>query len=287
MIAFIGVRISWLVAARNALLAAFACSATSRASSASRNSRAFSIAIAACCDSPTRKFRSCFAERVTSPRAPDRHHPRHVAAGDERRGHQPLLGVLGSAGDHHRTRIRVRVVDDFGGAASGEVADHALAGGDRVGHDLLGRVAVDDDRREHPVRRFEEHRARVRLQELRRAQGDRPDHRVEVEHAADLATEVGEGGHLARASLRLTVQARVLDRGADVGGDRRQQPRVALAEPARFGDALHADHADRAALHEDRHTEVGVRRGADHLDAELAERLGAVEQERLALHDDP
>ena len=44
MIAFIGVRISWLVAARNALLAAFACSATSRASSASWNSRAFWIA---------------------------------------------------------------------------------------------------------------------------------------------------------------------------------------------------------------------------------------------------
>ena len=44
MIAFIGVRISWLVAARNALLAAFACSATSRASSASWNSRAFWMA---------------------------------------------------------------------------------------------------------------------------------------------------------------------------------------------------------------------------------------------------
>src|SRR5438309_831919 len=58
MIAFIGVRISWLVAARNALFAAFACSATSRASRASRNSRAFSIAMAACWDSPTRKFRS-------------------------------------------------------------------------------------------------------------------------------------------------------------------------------------------------------------------------------------
>ena len=36
MMAFIGVRISWLMAARNALFAWFAASAASRASSASR-----------------------------------------------------------------------------------------------------------------------------------------------------------------------------------------------------------------------------------------------------------
>ena len=43
MIAFIGVRISWLIAARNALFAALASSATSRASCASANRRAFWI----------------------------------------------------------------------------------------------------------------------------------------------------------------------------------------------------------------------------------------------------
>ena len=45
MIAFIGVRISWLIAARNALLAWFASSAARRASCASAKSRALSIAI--------------------------------------------------------------------------------------------------------------------------------------------------------------------------------------------------------------------------------------------------
>ena len=60
MIAFIGVRISWLIAARNALFAWLASSAASRASWASAKSRAFSIAIAACWARPTRKSRSAW-----------------------------------------------------------------------------------------------------------------------------------------------------------------------------------------------------------------------------------
>jgi hypothetical protein len=45
--AFIGVRISWLMVARNALLASLAASAAARASLASLNRRAFWIAITA------------------------------------------------------------------------------------------------------------------------------------------------------------------------------------------------------------------------------------------------
>ena len=45
--AFIGVRISWLIVARNALLASLAASAAARASCACLNSRAFWIAITA------------------------------------------------------------------------------------------------------------------------------------------------------------------------------------------------------------------------------------------------
>ena len=45
MTAFIGVRISWLIVARNALLASLAASAAARASCASLNRRAFWIAI--------------------------------------------------------------------------------------------------------------------------------------------------------------------------------------------------------------------------------------------------
>ncbi len=68
MIAFIGVRISWLMAARNELLAWFAPSAASRASRVSVNSLALSIAIAACCDRPMRKLRSVGVnERCSGP----------------------------------------------------------------------------------------------------------------------------------------------------------------------------------------------------------------------------
>ena len=45
--AFIGVRISWLIVARNELLASLAASAAARASWVSLNSRAFWIAITA------------------------------------------------------------------------------------------------------------------------------------------------------------------------------------------------------------------------------------------------
>ena len=58
MIAFIGVRISWLMAARKVLLALSASSADSRAASASRNNRALSMAMAACCERPTSRSRS-------------------------------------------------------------------------------------------------------------------------------------------------------------------------------------------------------------------------------------
>ena len=47
MTAFIGVRISWLIVARNALFASLAASAAARASCASLNRRAFWIAITA------------------------------------------------------------------------------------------------------------------------------------------------------------------------------------------------------------------------------------------------
>src|SRR6266540_1824233 len=64
MIAFIGVRISWLIAARKLLLARFASSACCRAASASWNSRASSMAAAACWDRLVKKSRSAAENRV-------------------------------------------------------------------------------------------------------------------------------------------------------------------------------------------------------------------------------
>ena len=83
MIAFIGVRISWLIVARNTLLASFAASASAFASCAAANSRALSSAIEASCanrcssaTSSSSKARSAEASRAmpSTPitRCPDR-----------------------------------------------------------------------------------------------------------------------------------------------------------------------------------------------------------------------
>ena len=56
--------------------------------------------------------------------------------------------------------------------------------------------------------------------------------RLEVERGRDLPPDLGEGGHLVAAAVRLPVEPGVLDRDADVRGDRRQEAGVGLAEPA-------------------------------------------------------
>src|SRR5439155_21539556 len=119
-----------------------------------------------------------------------------------------------------------------------------------------------------------------------RSFGDSTEDRVEVEHPADLATELRERRHLARSPAGLPVETSVLDRGTDVRGDRRDEVHVALGEPTRLLDALNADRADRAPLDEDRDAEVGARGGPHHLDTELLERLGAVQEQWLSSSQD-
>ena len=64
MIAFIGVRISWLMVARNTLLASFAASASAFASCADANRRALSRAIeASCANRPSSATSSSSNER--------------------------------------------------------------------------------------------------------------------------------------------------------------------------------------------------------------------------------
>ena len=87
--------------------------------------------------------------------------------------------------------------------------------------------------------------------------------------------------------LHLGEQACVLDRDADVGGDRRQQPRVGFAEPALLLDALDADDPDRRVSDEDRHAQEGPHRGADLPCLVLLELRRPVEQQRLARLEDP
>ena len=94
------------------------------------------------------------------------------------------------------------------------------------------------------------------------------DERLEV---LLLATDLGE-------------EARVLDRHAHVGGERREQARVVLAVSPFLARALDADHADRPVADPDRDAEVGLRRGAD--DRPVAAGAGVVLEERLARLDD-
>ena len=71
------------------------------------------------------------------------------------------------------------------------------------------------------------------------------------------------------ASFGLVEQPRVLQRDADVGGDRRQQPLVVGVVDALPLRALHADHALARAADEDRHAQIGQRLLADDAGAEV------------------
>ena len=58
---------------------------------------------------------------------------------------------------------------------------------------------------------------------------------VEVERRRDLAPDLGQRRHLVGAALRLRYSRAFWMRHADVGGERRQQAHVGLAEAAGLG----------------------------------------------------
>ena len=68
----------------------------------------------------------------------------------------------------------------------------------------------------------------------------------------------------ARASCASWNSRALLQRDADVGGDRAEQPLIVGVVGAFDSRALHADHAERRAGHADGHTEIGARPLADH-----------------------
>ena len=89
--------------------------------------------------------------------------------------------------------------------------------------------------------------------------------------------------------LRFVEQPRVLQRDADVGGDRRQQALIVRAVDAFLVRALHADHAQARATHRNGHAKVRQRLFADDLGAQLESApVGlVVDDQRLARLDDP
>ena len=93
MIAFIGVRISWLIAARNVDLAWFASSAAWRAASASSKNRAFSTAIVAWRAMLSKNARSASVNGRVAPMRQTAAMPITVSRASMRRDHQPLVVV--------------------------------------------------------------------------------------------------------------------------------------------------------------------------------------------------
>ena len=97
--------------------------------------------------------------------------------------------------------------------ACDDAADDPLAGDDRVGQELLGDLATADDRAERPaVGLGQVHGARVGDEQAHRVLGDPVEDGRRVERRRDLATDVGERGHLVGAAVALAEQPRVLDR---------------------------------------------------------------------------
>ena len=237
MIAFIGVRISWLIAARNALFAWFASSAASRASCASREQPGV-------LDRDRRLLRrarrgsrgrawvngSLGSDRQTAITPVTR--SRAISGATISRSSVVVVG----AGDRRRVRgSRSDVVDDLGARRSAATSPMIPSPvDDRVRPDRVGDRAEGDDRAERRAVRLGQEDARS----SRRRAGAAPrsairsSTRVEVERRRDLPADLGERRHLVGAAMRLPVEPGVLDRVADVRGDRRQQPHVGLAEPA-------------------------------------------------------
>ena len=103
------------------------------------------------------------------------------------------------------------------------------------------------------VRLGEEDGARVALEQGRaRARRSAPGPTPRSSVAEISRGHVGEGRHLVGPALGVAEQPGVLDRDADVGGERREQARVRVAEPALALHALDADHADRRVADDDR-----------------------------------
>jgi len=202
-------------------------------------------------------------------RAPDGHHADDPATREEGCGHQSVLDPVAlGAGDGHRAAVAGDVVDHLRLAARGEVADDPLAELDGVGHDGIGEGAQGGEGSEDAtVLLGQEDGTRVGREERLGSFGDALEDRAEVEHGGDLGTDLGQGGHLASLSLRIAIEAGILDGHADVGGECAQQALVGLAEPPALGRALDADHADGLVRRHDRHAQVRAGLGADAGDA--------------------
>ena len=227
------------------------------------------------------------SEGAPGTEAPHGRHADHLVSREQRRDHEPLLRLHLRAGNRARTRIVGDVVYDLGLAAGREPADDPLSHDDAVRLDLVGVPAQRHGRSKRPVLRLHQvDGAGVGLEQVLRPLGDALQHTGHVDRRRELSADLGQRGHLVGPATRLLVELRVLDRDADIGGDRGEEAHVGLAETALVGGALHADDADRRLPRHDRHAEVRLRGDAETSRPNLLEVLRSVEQERCARLED-
>ena len=190
--AFSGVRISWLIAARNELFASFACSAgvLSRCRLSSIGGRSGSRS------NGLRVARNAEVGEVNAaPQlgSPDRHHADHQPTGAQ--GTAIIRYSTGSAGpgDRDGPGIAGHVVDDLSLAPPGQIADDPLAELDAVGLHGAGERAEGHDRSEDPaILLGQEDRTGVRGEERHGAIRDALQHGSRVQHGRDLGGDLGE-----------------------------------------------------------------------------------------------
>ena len=186
-----------------------------------------------------------------------------------------------------RSRVGCDIVHELRRPGPDHIANDPFAGRDRIGQDRIGKLPEGEDRLEgHAVGLGQVEGGRVRREERLDPFADLAQYDLNVERRRDLLPDVGKGGHLVATPVRLAVEPGVLDRDADIRGNRRQEARVGLAEPAFLGGALDADRADRHVAHDDRHAEVGLRQRARPAGPERLPVSRAIEEERLARADD-
>ena len=128
--------------------------------------------------------------------------------------------------------------------------------------------------------------ARIGLEQAPGPFGDALEHGVKVDGGRQLPSHLRESSHLVAAPARLLVELRVRNRGADAGGDRREQAHVGFAEPAGVDGALHADDTEGPLSRHDRHAEKRLGGDAQPARPEMVEVLCPVEQQgRAGLED--
>ena len=259
MIAFSGVRSSWLMLARNSLLCWLAISSCRLLSWISRNSRAFWMAITAwsakvCANATslgskaprlgTQDADAADARAI----AHQRHEQRRAPADLPRQigGQRVVLGHRLGVGDGHHARLQHTGAGDTA-LVEWKVQGPLLAAGAGVRgarHAVQALALGQQQVHRHPA------------EQALAAGDDGVEHRLRIGHrAADHLQDLGRGGLLLQCLTRLVEQAHVLDGDHRLVGESPGQRHLLVVEGA-GGPAQDADHRQRLLAAQQRHEQA-------------------------------